>query len=63
MVERQTYSLATPVDTLLRLLRNNALLEVKHFVCFVANVSTLTQLKSASNFRNVTHWLTAVYHV
>ncbi len=46
MAERQTYSLRTPVDTLLGLLRNNALLEVKDFACFVVNMSTLTQLKS-----------------
>ena len=32
MDETQTYSSGTPVDTL-RLLRNNALLEVKHFAC------------------------------
>ncbi len=34
MAERQTYSSGTPVDTLLGLLRNNALLEVKDFGMF-----------------------------
>ncbi len=42
--ERQTYLLGTPVDTLLRVLRNNALLEAKHFACFVENMSTLKLL-------------------
>ncbi len=56
MAERQTHSSSTPVDRLLRLMRNNALLEVKHFACSVANMSTLTQLKSASYFKNVTYW-------
>ena len=36
------YLLGTPVDTLLRVLRNNALLEAKHFACFVVNMSTLS---------------------
>ncbi len=41
MAETQTYSSGTPVDTLLGLLRNNALLEVKDFACFAVNMSTL----------------------
>ncbi len=45
VTERQTYLLGTPVDTLLRVLRNNALLEAKHFACFVVNMSTLSCYK------------------
>ncbi len=48
MAERQTYSSGTAVDTLLGLLRNSALLEVRDFACFVVNMSALTQLKSVS---------------
>ncbi len=50
IAERQTYLLGTPVDTLLRVLRNNALLEAKHFACFVVNI-----IKSVSHFKNVTY--------
>ena len=44
--EKETYSSRTSVDILLiqLLIRkfNNALLEAKHFACFVVNMSTLT---------------------
>ena len=38
MAERQTYSSGTAVDTLLGLLKNNALLEVKDFACFALSL-------------------------
>ena len=55
MTERQTCSSETPADTLLGLLGNNALLEVKDFACFAVNMSTLTQLKSVCHFKIVTY--------